>query len=91
LDPAVVEWLLQPVTAYSASDYLITQKAIERETSQSMRFGPTTAIIENVIFRRSDPALSDPTDNAALALEATIMPSKPKKKSRTRKKAGPGH
>jgi hypothetical protein len=89
LDPAVVEWVLQPVTAQSASHYLITQKPIERKSSQSMLFGPATSIIENVIFRPSDSALLDPTDNAALTLEATTKPSKPKKKSRTRKKAGP--
>ncbi|KAL3459614.1 hypothetical protein BJX64DRAFT_291121 [Aspergillus heterothallicus] len=79
LDPAVVEWLLQPFTAQPASHYLTAQEPTEREPSKSMQFEPGPAIIESVIFKPLD---------SAFTREATTMPCKPKKKPRTRKRGG---
>ncbi|KAL2801740.1 hypothetical protein BJX63DRAFT_438541 [Aspergillus granulosus] len=75
LDMALLEWIFQPAPAQLALEPTISDDEFGKEPSQirQMTFAP---VIEDVVFKPLDSALLSSNNRAALALKATVVPSK---------------
>ncbi|KAL3441496.1 hypothetical protein BJX65DRAFT_288468 [Aspergillus insuetus] len=76
LDMALLEWIFQPALKQSDLQLAIGDDEIGAESSQAMPEASAPVTVEDVIFKPLDPGLLSSNNRTALAMTATVVPSK---------------
>jgi hypothetical protein len=76
LDMALLEWIFQPALKQSDLQLAISDDEIGAESSQAMPEASAPVTVEDVIFKPLDPGLLSSNNRTALAMTATVVPSK---------------